>query len=41
VRQVRDLIELLDEEPIGAEAPVRIVRAGELRELPVRIGARN
>jgi S1-C subfamily serine protease len=41
VRQVRDLIELLDEEPLGSAARVRIVRAGELRELAVRIGTRN
>ena len=40
LRQVRDLIELLDGERIGTEAALRIVRAGELRDLKVRIGAR-
>jgi S1-C subfamily serine protease len=40
LRHVRDLIELLDGERIGTEAALRIVRAGELRELKVRIGAR-
>ena len=41
LRHVRDLIELLDGERIGTEAALRIVRAGELRELKVRIGARG
>ncbi len=41
LRHVRDLIELLDSERIGTEAALRIVRAGELRELKVRIGARG
>jgi serine protease DegQ len=41
LRQVRDLIELLDGERIGTEAALRIVRAGEPRELKVRIGARG
>jgi S1-C subfamily serine protease len=41
VRHVRDLIELLDEERIGAEARLKIVRAGALNELPITIGARN
>jgi len=41
VRHVRDLIELLDEERIGAEARLKIVRAGSLSELPITIGARN
>jgi S1-C subfamily serine protease len=36
-----DLLPLLEGERIGAEVPVRIVRAGEPRELTVRIGARD
>jgi S1-C subfamily serine protease len=36
-----DLLPLLEGERIGAEVPVRLVRAGEPRELTVRIGARE
>jgi S1-C subfamily serine protease len=32
---------LLDEETIGKEATLRILRAGEVRELRVTVGARN
>ena len=36
-----DLLPLLEGERIGSEVPVRLVRAGEPRELTVRIGARD
>jgi S1-C subfamily serine protease len=36
-----DLLPLLEGERIGAEVPVRIVRAGEPRDVTVRIGARD
>jgi S1-C subfamily serine protease len=36
-----DLLPLLEGERIGVEVPVRIVRAGEPRELTARIGARD
>jgi S1-C subfamily serine protease len=36
-----DLLPLLDEERIGKALPVRILRAGELRELEVEVGARG
>lgn len=36
-----DLLPLLDEERIGAEAAARIVRAGEVREARVTIGSRG
>jgi len=39
--QVDDLIEALTEERIGAELKFRILRAGEVREIPVRAGARS
>jgi S1-C subfamily serine protease len=35
-----DLLPLLEEERIGQALPVRLVRAGEVRELPVTVGAR-
>jgi S1-C subfamily serine protease len=38
---VDDLIEALTEERIGAELKFRILRAGEVREIPVRAGARS
>lgn len=36
-----DLLGLLEEERIGQSVPVRLVRAGEVRELPVTVGARG
>ncbi len=39
--QVDDLIEALTEERIGAELNFRILRAGEVREIAVRAGARS
>lgn len=39
--QVDDLIELLSEERIGAELKFRILRAGDLREIGVKAGARS
>jgi S1-C subfamily serine protease len=39
--QVDDLIEALTEERIGAELKFRILRAGEVREMAVRAGARS
>ena len=38
---IGDLLELLDEERIGAECPAQIVRAGEVMTLRVTIGGRN
>jgi len=38
---VGDLLPLLEEERIGATVPARLLRAGEVRELPVTIGARE
>ena len=39
--QVDDLIEALTEERIGAELKFRILRAGEVREIAIRAGARG
>jgi len=39
--QVDDLIEALTEERIGAELKFRILRAGEVREVAIRAGARS
>lgn len=39
--QVDDLIEALTEERIGAELKFRILRAGEVREIALRAGARS
>lgn len=39
--QVDDLIEALTEERIGTELNFRILRAGEVRQIPVRAGART
>jgi len=39
--QVDDLIEALTEERIGAELKFRILRAGEVREIAIRAGARS
>ena len=39
--QVDDLIEALTEERIGAELVFRVLRAGEVREIAVRAGARS
>ncbi|HEX4802749.1 MAG TPA: S1C family serine protease [Myxococcaceae bacterium] len=39
--QVDDLIEALTEERIGAELKFRVLRAGEVREIAVRAGARS
>jgi S1-C subfamily serine protease len=36
-----DLLPLLEEERIGQALPVRLLRAGEVRELPVTVGARG
>lgn len=36
-----DLLPLLEEERIGQAVPVRLVRAGEVRELPVTVGLRG
>jgi S1-C subfamily serine protease len=41
VGDVGGLIEMLDEERIGTESMIRIVRAGELKDLRVTIGARS
>jgi len=41
VRNVRDLIDLLDEERIGTEARLKIVRGGALKELSITVGTRN
>ncbi len=41
VVHVGDLLPLLEEERIGASVPARVLRAGEIRELPVIIGARE
>lgn len=41
VVHVGDLLPLLEEERIGATVPARLLRAGEIRELPVTIGARE
>ena len=38
---VGDLLPLLEEERIGGTVPARLLRAGEVRELPVTIGARE
>jgi S1-C subfamily serine protease len=38
---IGDLIELLDEERIGAECDAQIVRAGKLMTLRVTIGGRS
>jgi S1-C subfamily serine protease len=36
-----DLLPLLDGERIGAEVPLRIVRAGEVRDVKVTVGTRE
>ena len=41
VIHVGDLLPLLEEERIGASVPARVLRAGEVRELPVTIGTRE
>jgi S1-C subfamily serine protease len=41
LRHPSDLLGLLDAERIGAEVAVRLLRAGELREVTLTIGARN
>lgn len=41
VRHPADLLPLLDGERIGAEVPVRILRAGETRDATVTVGARD
>jgi S1-C subfamily serine protease len=40
VRHAGDLLPLLEEERIGQPLPVRLLRAGEVREVPVTVGAR-
>src|SRR5206468_1269708 len=41
LRHPSDLLGLLDAERIGAEVTVRLLRAGELREVPLTVGTRN
>jgi S1-C subfamily serine protease len=41
LRHPSDLLPLLDGERIGAEVPLRIVRAGEVREVKVTVGTRE
>jgi S1-C subfamily serine protease len=41
VTEPTDLLPLLEEERIGEALPVRLVRAGELREITVTVGARG
>ncbi len=41
VGHIGDLLPLLEEERIGATMPARLMRGGEVRELPVTIGARE
>lgn len=41
VAHAGDLLPLLEEERIGQALPVRLVRAGEVRELPVTVGVRG
>jgi S1-C subfamily serine protease len=41
VPDVGALLGLLDEERIGKDAVLKIIRAGELRELSVKVGARS
>jgi S1-C subfamily serine protease len=41
VGHVGDLLPLLEEERIGDTVPARLLRAGEIRELPVTVGARE
>jgi S1-C subfamily serine protease len=41
VTEPTDLLPLLEEERIGEALPVRLVRAGELREVTVTVGARG
>jgi S1-C subfamily serine protease len=38
--QLADLLPLLEEERIGASLAARLLRAGEVREMPVTVGAR-
>ena len=41
VRHAGDLLPLLEEDRIGQPVPVRLLRAGEIRELSVTVGARG
>ncbi len=41
LRHPGDLLPLLDEETIGREATLRVLRGGEIREVRVTVGARN
>jgi S1-C subfamily serine protease len=41
LRHPAELLEILDETTVGKAARLRVVRAGELRELPVTIGKRE
>jgi S1-C subfamily serine protease len=41
VSSAGDLLPLLDEDRIGRALPVRILRAGELIEVEVEVGARG
>jgi S1-C subfamily serine protease len=41
VASAGDLMPLLDEDRIGRALPVRLLRAGDVREIPVEVGARG
>jgi len=41
VEDVADLLALLDEERVGRSVPARLLRAGEVRELPVTVATRD
>jgi S1-C subfamily serine protease len=41
VRHPGELLPLLEEERIGKEGTLRVLRAGEVRDLQVTVGARN
>jgi S1-C subfamily serine protease len=41
VTHAGDLLPLLEEERIGQPLPIRLLRAGEVRELTVTVGVRG
>ena len=41
LRHPGELLPLLDEEGIGKEVTLSVLRAGEIRDLPVTVGVRN
>jgi S1-C subfamily serine protease len=41
VASARDLLSSLDEESVGTAQPLRVLRAGELREIAIVVGARE